>query len=175
MRDNPELRRDRVTNAAVATCTIVALGFMAANAFAQDAMVESVPLAEDPHRLALVLLDGINGSNWGIVVSAVLVGLVWALRRFGKQLVPALAPFLDHPVVAWTLPSLAAILGAILTSLVAGTPISVGLVVTAIITGLTANGMFNGMRQVAQAKGAKAAGEVDTKAEAVNVLKGPKP
>lgn len=156
---------------------IVLASATSAPAEGDGVVVETMPLADDPHRLALVVLDGVQRGQWGLVVSAVLVGLIFVLRRFGKQLVPALAGFLDHPIVAWALPSTASILGAVVTALVAGTPVSVGLVLSAVITGLTANGLFNGLKQVQEAKaaGQAAAANVDTKAEALNVLKGPKP
>lgn len=171
-----ERKRDRLIVSALFAGVIVCLALFASSAFADVVTVESVPLADDPHRLAMVVLDGVQRGQWGLVVSAVLVGLIFVLRRFGKQLVPALSGFLDHPIVAWALPSAASVLGAVLTALVAGTPVSVGLVLSAIITGLTANGLFSGLKQVQAAKeaGAEKAAEVDTKAEALNVLKGPK-
>lgn len=156
--------------------TLGALSVLAQEASPSPEAAMVVPLSDDPARLALVLLDGVQRGQWGLVVSGVLVLVVFVLRRFGKG-IPKVGPLLEHPVVAWTLPTIAAVLGAVMTSLVAGTPVSVGLVLSAIITGLTANGLYNGAKQAREAKeaGAAKAAAVATKADAVNVLKGPNP
>jgi hypothetical protein len=140
------------------------------------AQVAPVPPTDgvDFAQLAATLLNGITHGSWGIVASAAIVLVVALVRRFGKALIPAAAPFLDHPVVAWLLPTLAAIAGALLAALGAGQTVSIGLVLSAVVTGLSANGLFVGVKkaQEAAAAGEAAAAKVDGKAAAVDVLKG---
>lgn len=149
-------------------------------AFAQDALpapaAAVTPVADDPTHLAVVLLGAIQAGHWGLVVSAALVLVVALLRRFGRGL-PKVGPLLDHPVVAWALPTVASVGGALVTALVAGSPVSVGLVLSAVVTGLGANALYVGGKKVAEAReaGATAAAGVETKADAVTVLKGPPP
>lgn len=167
----------------LAALFLLAVTLGALSVLAQDAspapeavVVESVPLADDPARLAVTLLTAVQSGQWGLVVSVALVLVVALVRRFGRGL-PKVGPLLDHPVVAWLLPTVASVGGALVTSLVAGAPVSIGLVLSAVVTGLGANALYVGGKKVAEAReaGAAAAAGVTSKAEAVEVLKGPQP
>ena len=148
---------------------VIAVALTARLAFAQDV---AAPPGEDLGHLASTLIGAIQSGNWGIVVAAALVLLVSLVRRFGSK-VPFLQKPLAHPVVLWALPTVGSVAGAILTALASGTPLTVGLVLTAIMQGLAAVGLYVGAKKVGEARdaGNTAATAVDDKAAALKALK----
>lgn len=70
-----------------------------------------------------ITAGGVN-KTWLIVVGAVIL-LVWAVRKFGSLLGPKLAAILNHPVVAFALPTLIGVGGGMLNALLAGKPLQV--------------------------------------------------
>lgn len=150
----PELPRRALMYFAISRLCFVLAAFLilfaAGIAFAQE--TTAVPLQDDAGQLARVLLESITAGNWGLVAAAAVVLVIWLVRRFGKSVFPASSKVLDHPVAAWALPSVAAMLGAVITSAVGGVPLSAGLFVKAALEGLAANGIFNGMKKAAEMK-----------------------
>lgn len=170
-----ERRMLKLAMGGVLTLIVAGLTLGACAAFAQQAL-ESPETGDDLAKLAATLIDGVSKGHWGLVVSVVLVLIVSLVRRFGRN-IPKVGPLLDHPIVAWALPTVASVGGALVTSLVAGSTVSVGLVLSAIVTGLTSNALYVGGKKVAEAReaGQAAAAEVTDKAAAVTVLRGPTP
>ena len=160
---------ERKIIAVLAVLVTIAAFLTARLAFAQDV---AVPPGEDLGHLASTLIGAIQSGNWGIVVAAALVLLVSLVRRFGSK-VPFLQKPLSHPVVLWALPTVGSVAGAILTALASGTPLTVGLVLTAIMQGLAAVGLYVGAKKVGEARdaGNAAAGADADKAAALEVLK----
>lgn len=149
--------------------------FASALAFAQEPAAAPVLLQDDFAQLARVLLESITAGNWGLVAAAAVVLVIYLVRRFGKAVWPASSKVLDQPVVAWALPSVAAVLAAIISAMVGGVPISVGLVLKATLEGLAANGLFVGAKKVAEAKaaGQVAADAVDSPKAAIDAFNKP--
>ena len=178
----------KIRELALVGLTVSMSVFISTHAFGQDpapsapaVAAPAVPVVSadtDPSQLAIYVLDAITHKNWGLLASLALVGIVMLLRMFGKKISPKLGEVMDNPIVAFALPSIASSAGAIATSLIAGKSIDFGLVLAAISHGLIANAMYVGGKKIQEAKelGAAKAAAVETKADAVDVLKdGPKP
>lgn len=174
---------DRPWAAIVAAGALLTLFVLGLLLWPAAALAQGLPVAPegvaDYSRLAQAVLEAGTGHQWPLAIALALVLVVSLLRRFGRGL-PYVGAYLDHPLVAFLLPSLAAILGALVTSLAAGQPLSLGVVLSALMTGLASNGLFVGGKKVAESKGwtpepAQAPVAVETKAQALDVLKGPPP
>lgn len=129
-------------------------------------------------QIALSILDAIQHKNWGALVSLLVIAIVFGLRYFADKLPGKASEWLNHPVVAWALPSIISTAGALATSLLAGTGFSLPLLISAVSKGLMANALYVGAKKVAEAReiSAAKAAAVETKADAVAVLKEePKP
>lgn len=128
-------------------------------------------------QIALSILDAIQHKNWGALISLVIIALVFLVRYLGDKMPDKVGAFLNHPVVAWALPSVVSTAGALATSFLAGTGFSLPLLISAVSKGLMANALYVGAKKVAEAKeiSAAKAATVETKADAVDVLKGPNP
>lgn len=121
-----------------------------------------------------LVVDGVStGQPASVVVPGLLVLLVHLLRMgvgaFGERF-PKLQAVFSHPFALWLLPTLVSVAGAILTVTVAGLPVTVAVVVKAVLLGLAANGTFNGIRKAQEA--------LPTKEEAIDNIKktvGPQP
>lgn len=109
------------------------------------------PIQDDLGSLAELLLQALTGRNWPLLASLAIVLLVALVRRLGSA-VPLLEPVLAHPVVAWLLPTLAAVGATLIAALQSGTPISLSLMLNALVTALAANGLFNGSKKLAEAR-----------------------
>lgn len=141
--------------------------------WAQSAVDPTADLA----TFARLLLEAVQSGRWGIVASLVVVGLVFLLRTYGAKLWPALGGKVAPPVLA----IVGSVAGAILTALVAGQPITAGLVLQALLVGFGGIGVFSAQKNILQARaaGKAAAAAVLTPAQAQSVLerasKGPNP
>lgn len=155
---------------------LLAVLLAARYAFAQD--VIAAPPAQDPLVQLLVdLIARIRGGHYGVAVALGIVGVTQVVRRFGSKISFLKGP-LENPVVLWALPTAGSLAAMVVTTLTAGVPIDVGMIVTAIMEGLSAVGLFVGMKKIAEAKeaGKTAADQVNTKAEAISELqKSPAP
>jgi len=153
--------------AVLAVLVGLAAFFTARLVFAQDPAAPAEP-SLDVSQLATIAHDAIAKGHWGLLVAVVLVFLVWAVRKFGGRF-DKLKPVINHPVVAWALPTLASVGGMAVTTLAAGKPLSLALFMQALVEGLAAVGVFIGAKKVqeAAAAGKAAAGAVDTKPEAL--------
>lgn len=162
---------ERKILAVLAVLVTVAAFLTARLAFAQDPAAPAEP-SLDVSQLATIAHDAIAKGHWGLLVAVVLVGLVWAVRKFGGRF-EKLKPVLNHPVVAWALPTLASVGGMVVTTLAAGKPLSLALFMQALVEGLAAVGVFIGAKKVQEARevGAAAAADVSNKAAALEVLK----
>jgi len=144
--------------------------FLSRAAFAQD--VAPAPAGPDPLVQLLVdLIAKIRGGHYGVAVAMGIVGVTQAVRRFGSK-IPFLKKPLENPIVLWALPTAGSLAAMVVTSLTAGVPIDVGMIVMAVMEGLTAVGLYVGMKKIAEAKeaGKTAAAAVDTKPEALGEL-----
>jgi len=152
--------------------------FFSRAAFAQDVAAPVAPPAQDPLVQLLVdLIAHIRGGHYGVAVALGIVGVTQVVRRFGSKISFLKGP-LENPVVLWALPTAGSLAAMVVTTLTAGVPIDVGMIVTAIMEGLAAVGLYVGAKKIAEAKeaGAAAADQVSTKAEAIAELqKSPAP
>lgn len=151
--------------------------------FAQAPDGGTDPLLAD---LSTVAQTGSNLGHSGVLgtlafIVASLAFLTSLARRFGKLLPGAVGAWFASPVATWVLPMVGAVFGALLTSLTSGQPLSLGLIMGAIGTGLMAGGFGSvpaKMEQLARADaaGADAAAKVtDTASAAETFRKGPNP
>lgn len=151
----------------------LAVFFVARLAFAQDVAPAPVPAA-GPDPLVQLLVDliaKIRGGHYGVAVAMGIVGVTQVVRRFGSKISFLKKP-LENPIVLWALPTAGSLAAMVITTLTAGVPIDLGMIVTAIMEGLTAVGLYVGLKKIAEAKeiGTAAAAAVDTKPEALAEL-----
>lgn len=132
---------------------------------------ELVPMLINPgdisvdalQHLAQVALQAVTSGNWALLAALVLVGLVWAVRRWGASKVPFLASARGGALLAL----LGGIVGAVATALTAGAPVTAALLLKGLTVGVTAAGgwtvvrklLFGDSAQVAIRR-AEAAGQV---------------
>ncbi len=131
----------------------------------------------DPLNLAAEMYRAIVSGQWWMAASVAVVFLVWILRKFGARIFPKLQPALANPVVSFALPTLAAMAGAVTTSLASGMPIKPALL-AGLKVALGAVFAYVGMKKVDEARtaGKEAAAEIKTDSDASNILRiGPKP
>lgn len=97
---------------------LVAVSLLAA--FAVTALASSVVAVPIPDPAVDVggwlntVLTAVRGSDWRLLAAAVLIGVVWAARRYGKKLIPWLETGRGGAVLALALGVLGAISNAIL-------------------------------------------------------------
>lgn len=169
--------------AAVYAVAFLFLWLFALSAWAQVVPpVELPPVAADPaHPVATEVLNDIapllqvaQGKVVGAfaIVVAILLVLSRLLVRFGKRLPGKLGELATHPVVSWVLPPVLSVCGALFTALAAGAPVTVGLVVGAVLAGMTAAGTGNreAVLEHAVKKGEVARASVTDKAAALEAL-----
>lgn len=167
-------RREAFERRALSVLTLLvglAVFFAARLAVAQD--VAPAPAA-GPDPLVQLLVDliaKIRGGHYGVAVAMGIVGVTQVVRRFGAK-IPFLKKPLENPIVLWALPTAGSLAAMVITTLTAGVPIDLGMIVTAIMEGLTAVGLYVGMKKIAEAKeaGKTAAAAVETKPEALAEL-----
>lgn len=143
--------------------------FWARGAFAQD--VAAPPTPDPLAQLLVDLIGRIRSGHYGVAIALGIVGVTQVVRRFGSK-IPFLEKPLQNPVVLWALPTAGSLAAMVVTTLTAGVPIDFGMIVTAVMEGLTAVGLYVGMKKIAEAKevGKAAGAAVDTKPEALAVL-----
>lgn len=108
---------------------------------------EVAAVALDPENLELFLgqlVAAIQGGEWMAVAILVGIGLVWAIRKWGVRLWPALGSKRAGAITAL----LAGILPIFGMALLSGTPITLKLGVNALITGLGMIGGWVGLRRI---------------------------
>ena len=113
--------------------------------------------AADPQEVVSalsVLIDALarGPAGVGLAVAAGVLVLVQVLRVFGARIHPALGSGRAAAILAVVLP----VVGAIVTTLASGAPLTVAVVLNAILAGLTASGLFSASRAIV--KRAEAAG-----------------
>jgi len=145
------------------------------------------PLIDNPIvvRAAEALWDAATSGDrphWKIIFVAAVICIVWAVRKFGGLLFPKLKPKLDHPVVAWALPTVFSSLGAVLNAALAGKPMPEA-IKTGLVFAFAAVWAYVGRRKVVEAKRLAqetADAEVANRESALRVIehtteKGPQP
>lgn len=154
--------------------SFVAFGQEVAHPLDPATMEPAHPVVNEVLSDVQPLLDVATGKVVGAfaVVVAILLGLSRLLQRFGKKLPGKAGELATHPVVAWVLPILLSVLGALFTALAAGAPVTVGLVVGAVLAGMAAAGTGNKQQVLdhAVAKGEVARASVTDKAAALEAL-----
>lgn len=84
--------------------------------------MEPTQLAEiDAATTAKTILDAVQGGNWWVAASGLVLVLVWALRTQLVKVWPGAGAVLSHPVVSVALPVLIAAAGGIMTAATSGT------------------------------------------------------
>lgn len=113
-------------------------------AFAQDVP----PTDFDPLQLLGAFVRAIQGGQWPVAAVLVLVGLVWAVRKFGIKWIPWLATSEGGTVLAF-LTVLASVLGA--AALAPGALITWALVWKACAAAFASIGAWTGARRLLRA------------------------
>jgi len=121
-------------------------------------LVPALALAQaaDPSEVVSalgVLIDALarGPAGVGLAVAAGVLVLVQVLRAFGARIHPALGSGRAAAILAVVLP----VVGAIVTTLASGAPLTVAVVLNAILAGLTASGLFSASRAIVQRAEAK--------------------
>jgi hypothetical protein len=120
----------------------------------------------DGGKLAELLLNAINAKNWALVTVVGLVLVVWITRKYGSKWFPVL----EKPWASVALAFGYAMGAALLTALVAGTPMSLGLIATSILTALAAMGTWSGSKALAESAGYNAANKVNDTKDAIKTI-----
>ena len=130
----------------------------------------------DPGGFAQFLLNAIMSKQWGLFGAVLVTGLVTVIKIWGPKLPligGALEKFLGFTWAPILLAVVGSVAGALGTALLAGGPISAGLVLQAILVGLGGVGVFEAQK-AARAKGEAASGQLKT-AEDVDAFLGKGP
>lgn len=106
-----------------------------------------VPPDTDIQGLALMLLDAMQSGKWNLAAAILLVGVVGLLRTVGARYWPPLRHRAAGPILAIA----ASLAGALLTTLVAGQPVTGALLLTALVNAVLAVGVYSGGKNVVQA------------------------
>ena len=144
--------------------------FFSALTFAYTAFAQADVLA-DPiasiDGVAKLVLDAIANKNYGLLAAVVVSIATFGLRKW--PWLGAKVPFLKTKLGGILLPLVGSIAGALATSLAAGQPITVGLVVKAVTVGVTASGAWaifkNAMEHANDDKAAEAGAAAAVKPE----------
>jgi hypothetical protein len=110
---------------------------------AQDAPAPTLDL--DPIALLSAFVHAIQGGQWPVAAVLVLVGIVWAVRKFGVKAWPWLSTSEGGTALAF-LTAVAATLAA--AALVPGATITWGLVGSAVAAAFTSIGAWTGARRL---------------------------
>lgn len=124
---------------------------------------------------AAELLSHAKAGRWALLVIVSIMFLARLAMRFGRR-IEKLRPVLDSPWATWLVPMVISILGTLVATLSMGTPLSVDIVLGAIVVGLGGGGVGAKEAQIARAEaaGEKAAAAVDTREKvAATLAKGP--
>lgn len=153
-----------------------------APAFAQATDAGVDPLLSD---LSTVAQTATAASHNGVagVLAVIVASLVLVTRlatRFGSKLPGKVGEWFATPVATWVIPLVLSTLGALLTALTSGQPLSLGLFVGAIMAGLAGGGFGSVPAKLEQLKkadaaGADAAAKVTDTASAADVFRGSGP
>jgi hypothetical protein len=96
---------------------------------------------------AKLLISAAKDGQGALLVSLLLMGLVALLRRVGGR-IPKIGPFLQSRIGGWVLVLLSGALGAIATALMAGTAVSMSLVLTGLGVGFAAAGGYQAVKDL---------------------------
>lgn len=109
---------------------------------------------DDPSEVARLISYAIMEEHWGLAAALLVVLLTLG---FSKGIVPLIVEkfpklgFLADKRVTLAVALLGPVAVAIATALIAGAPITVGLIVTAVLTGLGGVGIFSAQKNVREA------------------------
>lgn len=107
------------------------------------------PTPEDPAAFVAILLEAVAAKNWVLVGALAVMALTWALRRWAP------IPWFQTDRGGAVLVLATALAGTFATALLGGAPLSLGLVLTALVVGLSAAGGYGVIRKIAWPKDAK--------------------
>jgi len=142
----------------------------------------------DIEKIAKVMFEAVNSGDWAAVAGAALVLIVAGIRLYGQKVRGALPDenlvdkaltwLLESKPGGWVLNILTAISGAMGTALLAGAPITFGLIKAALLTALSGAALWELLKDVlgwwaskqAEGAGAAAAGKIKTTAQALKAI-----
>ena len=132
----------------------------------------------NPSEFAKILFQALLSGNWVVVAAAALVLVVAVIRLYGNKIQDALPDdnFIDKALTflfsstwgGWLLNILTAIAGAFATALIAGAPITFGLIQAAVITALSGAALWELIKDLFSTFAPKKLPE--TSAEAVKAI-----
>ena len=105
---------------------------------------------DDIVQLLGTFVSAVQGGSWLIATAPLILGLIWALRKFVIPTFAVRFPFLVDKRFTLALALVGPIAAALGTALIAGTPITVSLVLSAILSGLAAVGLYSGQKNWAE-------------------------
>lgn len=115
-------------------------------AFAQDAGVS----LDSEEAIAKLVLDSVVNKQWGLLASVALTGLVWLLRKYTPE-TTVLGKWFRSKVGGVVTPFLLALGGGFVTVTMAGTPITVALVIKVVSLALGASGVWTNLKNLREA------------------------
>ncbi|ATB41127.1 hypothetical protein CYFUS_006589 [Cystobacter fuscus] len=121
--------------------------------------VQAPPESPSPTEVGLgevvkLVVQALTSRNWGLLACALVLGAVYVVRRFLSSRVP----WLSTDVAGVLLSMATAVSLTLVAALQAGTPITLSLVLGALLTAAGASGLFSwGKKLTAAAKGKVAA------------------
>lgn len=120
----------------------------------------------DGGKLAELLLNAINAKNWSLVIVVSVVLMTWVARKYGSRFIPAL----EKPWAGVVLAFLLSVGGGLITTLVAGAPLTIGLFLSSVLTALASMGTWSGSKALAEGAGFNAANKIKNGDDAANAL-----
>lgn len=99
---------------------------------------------DDYQQLAAVIFEAVKSGNWALVACAVLIGLVWLIRKYGSERIP----FLQTDAGGALLVLVLGPLGAVMNMLAAGQKFDVALLATGLKMGFVAAGGYATVKKI---------------------------
>lgn len=140
------------------------IAFLASIALASTSFAQSTIPEPDLGSLSGTLVSALASKQWALVVAAVLLGGVWLLRNMGSKWIP----WLSTPRGGAILATVGGTLALVVPVLAAGQPLSIGLVIGALSTALSASGLWSVGKNLSTPSGGTMAPEVCSAADIAN-------
>jgi hypothetical protein len=106
-----------------------------------------LPTPEDPKEYVGALVTSLKDSEWRISIALVLMGVIWAVRKWGTEKVAWLGSKWGGIVLALVL----GVVAQVITQLQTGAPWGRGFIMNALILGVLASGFWTMLKSGSEA------------------------